>query len=1234
MTAIYVNSNIHASKTNFVLKRELGSASCSAEIYINDDKDPKKVNTYLFTSVYYRPNTSHKIDVKQFLTFNEKRDGKKYIFTGDFNDHAAAWSNESHASPETKLSEILMDNQCSLVALNDKSITRISKKGDRPSALDITLVSSSLGGSTWEVLSENLFKSDHYPIYGSFRTGANETPPQEDTFNLDKADWEQLEGLLTNNSIGDISNLNVTEQSACINDKIMEAALLAIPIKQFEGGYRGETWWNEECDKSKMHLRLCSKTLHKCVNGTNLDAWKQAEADYIKTIAKAKLSDWEKTLNEKVTDYRDSKTLWRKVKQKRKGQKPMQRPFIITDSKGNKHIYIGDQAKADSLAETIAKKSQNISLTQKQLDARKRFEESYTDPIPDNTKEFNKSITMAELERAIYDVRDKNKAGGTDRVTYKIIEKLPLCTKEVILQHFNSCLESGTVPDQWKQGQVFALRKQGKDVTSPESYRPISLTPHMGKLFEKIIKERLERFLEEKGAIPQCQSGFRAARSTTDNLVYLTEKMKKALRGKNTARLVTLFDIQKAFDRVWHCKLLSKLKQLEISGNVYNVIKSFLHNRSMTVKHGNAYSKNHFLDMGSPQGSVLSPLLFIILLHDIDKVDIGDNELLLYADDICLISNIVQIKQYGHTIKDKHQKAIDALSEYLEDLGLNFASEKTQFQVVSHDRFFRSDITITVEGKTIKHSTNIKYLGLTFNCELNWKPHFKNITTKVKSHINLLKILGSEYWAKGTKFLVNVARALVRSCTSYGQECFFASDSIKELTKLEYRALLVALGAEKCTKYSEAIYREAGWLTLEEERKLRCAQYLLRIEKLNDPLLKNLTEKEKYHAINEKAYITKGSLQGLVKNSTMTIFEYTDEIFRFSQLAYDKNIEKQVISPLPVREEPVIHTFYTLAPGTKKSDDVLGAGATANLLIDEHFSNLYQVYTDGSVDEIGKCGYGIYFREPGQKVVSSHENNITKSVTGRINDNHCTMTVELWAIYVALWHIKEDTNPAHAKTVILTDSLSSLQALKRKPKKNFLLQSLIKLIIKEINEQGKLVIFCHVPSHANVKGNENADTLAKEGTKIDNEDEIADVLLTRNEAYRILKEEVTRDETICPNLHKRKETKRLEGIFPDGPAEVTRTYRRVKLGTPKFKAYSYYRKEVPKCPHCGSTMNLEHILDVPCKTLKLEFKIEIQILKDKKLSFSAALERDSGDEWMLAYELCYGIHKSSIGHLI
>ena len=79
---------------------------------------------------------------------------------------------------------------------------------------------------------------------------------------------------------------------------------------------------------------------------------------------------------------------------------------------------------------------------------------------------------------------------------------------------------------------------------------------------------------------------------------------------------------------------------------------------------------------------------------------------------------------------------------------------------------------------------------------------------------------------------------------------------------------------------------------------MRCAQYLLRIEKLNDPLLKNLTEKEKYHAINEKAYITKGSLQGLVKNSTMTIFEYTDEIFRFSQLAYDKNIETRSLKAM------------------------------------------------------------------------------------------------------------------------------------------------------------------------------------------------------------------------------------------------------------------------------------------------------------------------------------------------
>ena len=98
----------------------------------------------------------------------------------------------------------------------------------------------------------------------------------------------------------------------------------------------------------------------------------------------------------------------------------------------------------------------------------------------------------------------------------------------------------------------------------------------MGKLFEKIIKFRLEKYLEINNVLPKSQSGFRDSRSTTDNLVYVTEKMKEALRYRTKGRYITYFDVQKAFDRAWHAKLLSKLSNIGISGHVYNVIKNFL----------------------------------------------------------------------------------------------------------------------------------------------------------------------------------------------------------------------------------------------------------------------------------------------------------------------------------------------------------------------------------------------------------------------------------------------------------------------------------------------------------------------------------------------------------------------------------------------------------------------------------------------------------------------------------
>ena len=463
------------------------------------------------------------------------------------------------------------------------------------------------------------------------------------------------------------------------------------------------------------------------------------------------------------------------------------------------------------------------------------------------TLEINDPITMAELDQALKNTTNKKKASGSDPLNYLMLSQLPQNCKEALLNIYNKAFSTGQLPQSWKEAQVFSLLKPGKPASDPDSYRPISLTPHSGKLFEKIIKRRLEHFLDDKNLLPDSQNGFRHSRSTTDNLVYLTEKMKETLRQKYRGMYCAFFDIQKAFDRVWHTKLLEKLANLGLSGNIYNTIKDFLHNRKMQVRVNNELSDYKKLDMGSPQGAVLSPLLFIIMMHDIEtKVTLDKNKIMLYADDIALISDIGKMGKSSigkgdptnKKLLQSHQTSINSLVQYMSENGFSFSEQKTQFQVVSNNEVPRREAVIRVNNTIVRHSQIVTYLGLKFHCLLKWSPHFNEIKRKAQRYINLLKILANKSWARGTKFLVDVARSLIRSVISYGQECFFAATKKEKkiLNVIESKALRIVLNLPPNTP-STNFYKEVGWLPPEEDRLLRCSEYVLRTQRIENNLV-------------------------------------------------------------------------------------------------------------------------------------------------------------------------------------------------------------------------------------------------------------------------------------------------------------------------------------------------------------------------------------------------------------
>ncbi len=176
--------------------------------------------------------------------------------------------------------------------------------------------------------------------------------------------------------------------------------------------------------------------------------------------------------------------------------------------------------------------------------------------------------------------------------------------------------EEGKIPQSWKKLVIVPIRKPGKDCTNPGNYRPIALTSNVGKIMEKIVNERLMYHVENNNFFSKYQSGFRRGRNTMDPAVCLEHEIRKAQINRESV-VAVFFDIEKAYDMMWREGLLIKLCKLGIKGQMYRWINNFLSGRAIKVRIGNSYSEKFVIENGTPQGSIVSPLLFSIMINDV-----------------------------------------------------------------------------------------------------------------------------------------------------------------------------------------------------------------------------------------------------------------------------------------------------------------------------------------------------------------------------------------------------------------------------------------------------------------------------------------------------------------------------------------------------------------------------------------------------------------------------------------
>ena len=481
-------------------------------------------------------------------------------------------------------------------------------------------------------------------------------------------------------------------------------ALLGRPFtKRTPSNNRKKAWYDSVCKSARNRVRATWRSYCNGTSRVRLKIYSIARLTYRKIVNKAK----------KTHVQKQKETLLRAVKEKNLS--------LIWDSLKHSKRQSSNVPSSISPDMWIS----HFGKTMNHTIAPRPEWEVRTGELPD-VPELDAEIEEQDIFNAMKKIKSGKSPGfdGFSGSYLKAInDRLPVLLKPL----FNALLNQGHFPSIWSKALIHPLYKNAGRRNDPGNYRGIALLSHVGKLFARIIYNRLSSWAEANSLISDVQGGFRSGRETLENLLVLDTLINDTINCKKGRLYVCLVDKAKAFDFTQRPAVLKRLADMGVSRKLFLVLQSMFSNSSFGVK----LSPSHCSEFASStsgifQGCIVSPLLFILFLNvlseELDATDNCDAPRLLdrkvnhlyWADDLIICSKSVA----------GLQRLLSKLENLCSLWGLEINQAKTKVIIFKKGR--QSVLPFenwSLNNKLLEVVRESKYLGLIWSYNLKWNSH-------------------------------------------------------------------------------------------------------------------------------------------------------------------------------------------------------------------------------------------------------------------------------------------------------------------------------------------------------------------------------------------------------------------------------------------------------------------------------------------------------------------------------